>query len=127
MSEHPDHHVAVLIERSQTFERHCRDQHRDLDKKLTDIYHTLFGNGREGILERMKGHTQEIAAIRSNLDGVRKEIHEVKGIVQTTNDVLGGKVTALDTRFWKMAIFVCVGTGGVVKGVDVLVKMIAGG
>lgn len=111
MSDDNNSAVAVLIERANTFERHCRDTHRAVEQRINDIYHTLHGNGREGIMEKLKGHTQEIAAIRSNLDSVRKEVH-------TINEKIGG----LNVQFWKMGAVIALIAGSTSAGVAGIIK-----
>lgn len=103
--------LAVMADRQQNFEGHCRNQHRALESKLSDIHHTLFGNGREGIIERMRGHADAIAAIRSNLDSARRDIHEVKE-----------KVGGLNIQFWKMAAVIAAIAGSTSAGVAGIIK-----
>lgn len=86
---------SLMIERNERFER-----------ILTEIHNALYGNGKEGLADRVMRHTQAIKILQRD--------------VQTLDSDLTNKFENLNTRVWKLALVM----GGVIVLVNRTVSMI---
>jgi hypothetical protein len=88
--------------------QNCRVQHEHLNKTIErehgEMKHTLgeiraalYGNGREGIMERLKTHSQRIMVIDSDVRDLRQD-------VDNRLDKLGRNLGEISTRTWKIVV-----------------------
>lgn len=82
---------------NRTLER----EHAEMKQTLGEIRAALYGNGREGIVERVKSHSQRIAVVDSDLRDMRKD-------VDCRLDKLGKNLGDISTRTWKIVVVMAV-------------------
>jgi len=102
--------VAVIVQRLDDWTKHCGERHEFLDKitlernsrferMLMEVHAAVYGNGKEGMSERVLRHTQSIKVLE-------------RDVIVLTNDMdmkfkeLNATLGALNLRFWKMAVMI---------------------
>ena len=82
---------------NKTIER----EHTEMKQMLGEIRAALYGNGREGIVERVKSHSQRIDTIDKDVRDLRKDVDE-------RFDKLGKNLGEISTRTWKIVVVMAV-------------------
>ena len=88
--------------------QNCRVQHEHLNKTierehaefkqlLGEIRSAIYGNGREGMVERLKTHSQRIGVIDRDVRDLREDVDK-------RFDALGKNLGEISTRTWKIVV-----------------------
>ena len=96
-----ENHSCENTKRIEDWMVHCRDQHSELNRLLREIHAALYGNGREGIMERVKSHSQRIALMDQDVRDLRKDVDD-------RLDKLGKNLGDISTRTWKIVVVMAV-------------------